>query len=63
MTMGNKQIEKIVCVACSELIGEHSRRQLERCLFRIQGTMVASGLNTYKAHNEDRVEDKRENVD
>ena len=56
--IGNKQIEKVMCVACNELIGEHSRRQLERCLFRIQGTMVASGMDKYKAHNEDRVEQK-----
>jgi len=41
---GNKQIQKIICVACSELIGEHSKRQLARCLFRIQGTFVSNGI-------------------
>ena len=33
-------------------------RGLERCLFRLQGTLVQSGLK-YKAHNDDRVEDKK----
>jgi len=42
--LGNKQIEKIICVACSDLIGDHSRRQLARCLFRIQGTFVSKGI-------------------
>ena len=45
MKIGNKQIEKIMCVACSEIIGEHSKRQLERCLFRIQGTLVSNGID------------------
>ena len=58
MVLGNKQIEKVICVACNELIGKHSKRGLERCLFRLQGTLVQSGLN-YKAHNEDRVEEKK----
>ena len=42
--IGNKQLEKIICVACNELIGDHSRRQLARCLFRIQGTFVSNGI-------------------
>jgi hypothetical protein len=33
-----------MCIACNELIGEHSRRQLARCLFRIQGTFVSKGI-------------------
>ena len=55
---GNKQIEKVICVACNKFIGEHSKRGLERCLFRLQGTLVQSGL-PHKAHNEDRVEEKK----
>jgi len=42
--LGSKQIAKIICVACNELIGDHSRRQLARCLFRIQGTFVSNGI-------------------
>jgi hypothetical protein len=42
--LGNKQIAKIICVACSDVIGEHSKRQLARCLFRIQGTFVSNGI-------------------
>ena len=47
--MGNKQLEKIVCIACTELFGEHSKRQLIRCLFRLQGTLVSDGVNELKA--------------
>ena len=41
--MGSKQIDKILCIACHELIGRHSKNALARCLFRIQGTMIAEG--------------------
>ena len=39
--LGNKQLEKLTCVACTEPFGEHSKRQLIRCLFRVQGTMIS----------------------
>ena len=45
MTIGNKQLEKIVCVACSEIFADHSKRQLIRCIFRIQGTLVGNGID------------------
>lgn len=41
--IGSKQIDKIMCIACQNLIGEHSKRGLGRCLFRVQGTMIAEG--------------------
>jgi len=55
----NKDVENIMCVACNELIKDHSKRGLGRCLFRIQGTMVSNGLSPYKAHTEDRIEDQK----
>ena len=45
LTVGNKQLEKIVCVACGEIFALHSKRQLIRCLFRIQGTLVGNGID------------------
>ena len=42
--IGNKQLEKIICVACTHTFGEHSKRDLIRCIFRIQGTMVSNGI-------------------
>ena len=42
--IGNKQLEKIICVACTHTFGEHSKRDLIRCIFRIQGTMVSDGI-------------------
>ena len=41
--IGSKQIDKIMCIACQNLIGEHSKRGLGRCLFRVQGTLIAEG--------------------
>ena len=43
--IGSKQIDKIMCIACQSLIGEHTKRGLGRCLFRVQGTMIAEGKN------------------
>ena len=43
--IGSKQIDKIMCIACQSLIGEHSKKNLGRCLFRVQGTMIAEGKN------------------
>lgn len=34
-----------MCIACQNLIGEHTKRGLGRCLFRVQGTMLAEGKN------------------
>ena len=48
--IGSKQIDKIMCIACQSLIGEHSKNGLARCLFRVQGTMIAEG--------KDQVEEK-----
>jgi hypothetical protein len=42
--IGSKQIDKITCIACNEIIGEHSKNALARCLFRVQGTMVSDGF-------------------
>jgi hypothetical protein len=54
--IGSKQIDKILCIACQNLIGEHTKNGLARCLFRVQGTMLAEGkkdvdenLDKYKA--------------
>lgn len=43
--IGSKQIDKILCIACQNLIGEHTKNGLARCLFRVQGTMLAEGKN------------------
>ncbi|MBC8430229.1 MAG: hypothetical protein H8D92_02395 [Pelagibacteraceae bacterium] len=43
--LGNKQLEKILCVACTEPFGDHTKRQLIRCIFRIQGSLVSEGID------------------
>ena len=47
MSLGNIQLEKGICVACTEPFGEHTKRQLVRCIFRIQGTMVGSQISNH----------------
>lgn len=52
--IGNKQLEKVMCIACNEHFGEHSKRQLIRCLFRVQGTLVSNGIE----NNPEPIEDQ-----
>lgn len=42
--VGYNQLAKVICIACSEPLGEHSKKGLVRCLFRIQGTLVSDGI-------------------
>jgi len=42
--ISNNQIAKVLCIACQDTIGGHSKRQLWRCLFRVQGTIVSAKL-------------------
>ena len=55
--MGNKQLEKIVCGACNETFLDHSKRQLIRCLFRVQSTMITDEMSRLKAKRLDEEED------
>ena len=43
--IGNKQIEKIICIACNDIMKDHSKRQLMICHFRVQGSMLSDSLN------------------
>ena len=42
--LGNKIIGACICVACTEPFNDHSKRDLIRCIFRIQGTLVSDGI-------------------
>ena len=44
--LGNKQLGKILCMVCNKILGEHSKRDLIRCIFRLQMTMVSNGINS-----------------
>ena len=44
MTISNNEIAKMVCVACGNQFGSHSKREMIRCAFRIQGTAVSAKL-------------------
>ena len=39
-----KQLQKMVCTACTKMFEEHSKGELYRCMFRLQGTLVASAV-------------------
>jgi hypothetical protein len=53
MPMSRKDLESIICIACSRKYGEHTKRdspkfsirELMTCMFRIQGTLVSEGIN------------------
>ena len=42
--LGNKIIGACICVACTEPFNNHSKRDLIRCIFRIQVTLVSDGI-------------------
>ena len=53
MALSRKDLESIICIACGRKYGEHSKGkgtkfnlpELMSCMFRIQGTLVADGIN------------------
>mgnify|MGYP003632469921 CR=1 FL=1 len=52
MTLSRKDLENIICIACSRKYGEHTKGkgtrfslpELMTCMLRIQGTLVADGI-------------------
>ena len=54
--IGSKQIDKVICIACGTLIGKHTKNGLGRCLFRIQGTLVAEGKKSAEGDQEEEAE-------
>ncbi len=58
--VGYNQLAKVICIACSEPLGEHSKKGLVRCLFRIQGTLVSDGIeNTQSQYSDEDIADAR----
>jgi len=57
MTIGTNTIKKERCYACNELFGDHSHKDLIRCIFRIQGTLIvnAKELWEYKEMEADQM--------
>ena len=53
MSLSRKDLESIICIACGKRYGEHTKGNgtkfnlpsLMTCMFRIQGTVVADGIN------------------
>jgi hypothetical protein len=55
--LGAKQIDKIICIACQELIGEHSKNGLGRCLFRLQGTYMSEAKERVTTENKEKAKE------
>jgi hypothetical protein len=57
MTIGVDTIKKEKCYACTRTIGEHSNKDLIRCFFRVQGTLIvnAKELWEYKEMEADQM--------
>ena len=49
MTTSNKELAKMICVVCAERLGDHSKREVIRCMFRLQGSVVSAKINEEKA--------------
>jgi NifU-like protein involved in Fe-S cluster formation len=52
MVLGSKQIKRMTCVACNEIIGEHSFNGLGKCLVRIQASMMLEAQKNQKNREE-----------
>jgi len=57
MVISNGQIAKVICLACHNPIGDHKKRELWRCLFRIQGSIFNAKMED-KLETEDKGEKK-----
>ncbi len=52
MSLTRKELESIICIACSRKYGEHTKGnspkfnlpELMTCMLRLQGTLVADGI-------------------
>jgi|LWDU01.1.fsa_nt_gi hypothetical protein len=54
MVIGGDTLKGIICIACGDLLGIHSKKNYMRCIFRLQGTISLmdrdekSGINSGK---------------
>jgi|21_taG_2_1085346.scaffolds.fasta_scaffold52224_4 hypothetical protein len=39
MAISVNVIKKVICIACGDLIKDHSKKQCYKCIFRLQGTI------------------------
>jgi hypothetical protein len=48
MAIGGDTLKGIICIACGDLLGDHSKKNYMRCIFRLQGTigLMDKGVNT-----------------
>ena len=45
----NKELSKVICIACNDTFGSHSKREVIRCAFRMQGPLVHDTIQNKEA--------------
>jgi hypothetical protein len=53
MVVGSKQIKKMICLACKDIIGDHSFNKLGKCLVRVQSELLLK-TDGYSKFNKNR---------
>lgn len=38
--IGVTSIKNILCIACGDMLGKHSKKEYMKCIFRLQGTIA-----------------------
>ena len=51
----NKELAKVICIACNDTFGSHSKREIIKCAFRMQGTLVHDAIENKEVENDSRV--------
>jgi len=44
MAISNNELAKMICVVCAERFGDHSKREIIRCIFRLQASTVSTKI-------------------
>jgi hypothetical protein len=60
-SIGTERIKQITCICCEKIFGDHSHKELLRCIQLMQNTNCAWGyeLSEYKAIEQDQIRDLR----
>lgn len=53
MAISVNVIKKVICIACGDLIKDHSKKQCYKCIFRLQGTITLMDKDESLANKSD----------
>jgi len=63
VTFGSKQIKRMTCIACNEIIGDHSFNKLGKCLVRVQASIMLDGMDKQNKKNKELVSTTKDVID